>query len=74
MAETLVLGPGPQAHVELPGVAKDLILYRHKDGLGVRYGGAFRVNGRPVADREGLPPAATVTGPDFSLAVEPAGR
>jgi hypothetical protein len=74
MAETLVLGPGPQAHVELPGVAKDLILYRHKDGLGVRYGGSFRVNGRPVADREGLPPAATVTGPDFSFAVEPAGR
>jgi len=74
MAETLVLGRGPQAHVPLPDVAKDVLLYRNKDGLGVRYEGAFRVNGRPVADREGLPPAATVTGPDFSFAVEPAER
>jgi hypothetical protein len=74
MAETLVLGSGPQAHVPLPEGAKDVILYRHKDGLGVRYGGPFRVNGRTVADREVLPPQATVTGPDFSFAVEPAGR
>ena len=73
MAETLVLGPG-QAHVPLPDAARDVILYRDKDGLGVHYAGAFRVNGRPVADRESLPPNATVTGPDFSFAVEPAGR
>jgi hypothetical protein len=72
MAETLVLGPGPQAHVPLPDVAADVLLYRDKDGLGVRYAGAFRVNGRPVADREGLPASCTVTGPDFSFAIEPA--
>src|SRR5204863_6259859 len=66
MAETLVLGPGPQAHVPLD-VEKPVLLYRHKDGLGVRYGGPFRVNGRPATDREGLPPHATVSGPDFSL-------
>jgi hypothetical protein len=74
MAETLVLGRGPQAHVPLQEVAADVILYRDRDGLGVRYAGAFRVNGRSAADREGLPPMATVTGPDFSFAVEPAGR
>jgi hypothetical protein len=74
MAETLVLGSGPQAHVPLPEGAKDVILYRHKDGLGVRFSGPFRVNGRPVANREALPPQATVTGPDFSFAVEPAVR
>lgn len=72
MAETLVLGGGSQAHVPLPGVERDIILYRHKDGLGVRYGGSFKVNGRPANDREGLPSAATVVGPDFSFAVEPA--
>jgi hypothetical protein len=74
MAETLVLGPGPQAHVPMPDVAKDVLLYRHKDGLGVRYAGPYRVNGRPAEEREGLPPNATVTGPDFSFAVEPAAR
>ncbi len=74
MAETLVLGPGPQAHVPLPDVAKNVLLYRDKDGLGVRYDGPFRVNGRSAADRESLPPNATVTGPDFSFAVEPARK
>jgi hypothetical protein len=74
MAETLVLGPGPQAHVPLPDVSKDVLLYRHKDGLGVRYGGPYRVNGRSADEREGLPPNATVTGPDFSFAVEPARK
>ena len=74
MAETLVLGGGPQAHVPLPEGAKDVILYRHKDGLGVRFAGPFRVNGRPVADREALPPHATVTGAEFSFAIEPASR
>jgi hypothetical protein len=73
MAETLVLGPGPQAHVPLPDVAKNVLLYRDKDGLGVRYDGPFRVNGRSATERESLPPNATVTGPDFSFAVEPAG-
>ena len=72
MADNLVLGPGPQAHVPMPDVARDVLLYRHKDGLGVRYAGPFRVNGRPATDREGLPPHATVSGPDFSFAVEPA--
>jgi len=34
----------------------------------------YRVNGRSAEEREGLPPNATVTGPDFSFAVEPAKR
>ena len=69
-----MLGPGPQAHVPLPDMAKDVLLYRHKDGLGVRYSGTYRVNGRTAEEREGLPASATVTGPDFSFAVEPARR
>jgi hypothetical protein len=74
MAETLVLGPAPQAHVPIPDLDKPVFLYRHKDGLGVRYAGSFRVNGQPAQDREGLPPNATVSGPDFGFAVEPAMR
>jgi hypothetical protein len=74
MAETLILGPGPQAHVPIPDLDKPVVLYRHKDGLGVRYAGPFRVNGEAQRERVALPPAATVAGPDFSFAVEPAGR
>jgi hypothetical protein len=74
MAETLVLGPGPQAHVPMPDLETPVFLYRHKDSVGVRYTGEFKVNGRPVRDREGLPPHATVSGPDFAFAVEPAMR
>ncbi len=74
MSETLVLGPGPQAHVPIPDLEQPVILYRHKDGLGVRCAGEFRVNGQPARDREALPPHATVSGKDFSFAVEPATR
>jgi hypothetical protein len=73
MAETLVLGPGPQAHVPMD-VARPVILYRHRDGLGVRYAGEVRVNGRPAPDRQALPPHAAVSGPDFAFAVEPGMR
>lgn len=74
MSETLVLGSGPQTHVPLGDVAKPVILFRDKEGLGVRYGGEFRINGRPANERESLPANATVQGPDFSFAVEAAGR
>jgi hypothetical protein len=74
MAETLVLGPGPQAHVPMPDLAKPVILYRHRDGLGLRYDGAVRVNGQPLKEREALPPHAAVSGPDFAFAVEPGMR
>lgn len=74
MAETLILGPGPQVHVHMPEIDKTVVLYRQKDGLGVRYAGEFRVNGQPKREREALPPNAAVVGPDFSFAVEPAMR
>lgn len=72
MAETLIFGPGPQAHVNCPDLPKAIVLYRHKDGLGVRVEGEFRVNGTVVHNRADLPPAATVSGKDFNFAIEPA--
>jgi hypothetical protein len=71
MADTLVLGPGTQAHVPIPDLREPVILYRHKDGLGVRHGGAFAINGRPCNERGVLEPGAAVAGEDFSLALEP---
>lgn len=74
MAETLVMGPGPVAHVPLHEAEKSIVLYRTKDGLGVRCAGDFKVNGNAVKDREVLPPYATVATPYASFAIEPAAR
>jgi hypothetical protein len=71
MADTLVLGPGPQAHVLVPDLVKPVVLYRHKNGLAVRHGGALVVDGQPCRERGLLGPASRVTGEDFAFSVEP---
>jgi hypothetical protein len=73
MAETLVLGPGPQAHVVVPELQEPIVLFRQKDGLGVRCPGNWTINGEPVRDRGMLGERAQVRGDDFSFAVEPVG-
>lgn len=74
MGNELILGPGPEAHVTLPDVAKPVLIYRSKDGLGVRVPGeAFRVDDRPFTDRAPLPLPAAVVADAFSFAVEPVG-
>jgi tetratricopeptide (TPR) repeat protein len=72
MAETLVLGPGPHAHIVIPDLAQPLILFRHKGGLGVRHAGELRVNGQKSGGRAILPPRAVVAGEDVAFAIEPA--
>lgn len=73
MAETLILGPGPQAHVVVPDLEKPVILYRAKEGLGISYPGRFTVDGQPCNQRGTLGPSSAVKGDDFSLAVEAVG-
>jgi hypothetical protein len=74
MADSLVLGPGPQSHVVLNGPKEPVMLYRHKDGLGVRHAGEFQVDDQPCRDRAVLGPNSVVSGASFSFAVEPADR
>jgi hypothetical protein len=71
MAETLVIGPTAQAHITAAELTQPIILFRHRDGLGVRYKGELRVNGQVSAGRTFLPPVATVTGDEISFAIEP---
>ena len=71
MADTLVLGSGAQVHVALPEVQSPLVLFRMKEGLGVRYAGSFAVNGKPCRERALLEPGATIAGDNFSLTLEP---
>ncbi len=73
MAETLLLGSGSQVHVPMPDLRRQLVLFRQKDGLGVRYSGAFTIDGERVQERGSLRPGSTVTGEDFSFALEPLG-
>jgi hypothetical protein len=74
MAETLILGPGTQAHVTVPGLKQAVVLFRHKDGLGVRCVGGLTVNGQKARDRALLGTTATVAGDDFAFAIEPVGE
>jgi hypothetical protein len=74
MAETVVIGQGPAAHVPVDDVPKSIVLFRNKDGLGIRCPGDFKVNGNAAKDREVLPPYATVSTPHLSFAIEPASR
>jgi len=73
MADNLVLGPGGQGHVPMPDLAQPVVLFRTKNGLGVRHTGGLTVDGQRVKDRAVLGPNACVSGEDFAFAVEPVG-
>ncbi|OWK37942.1 FHA domain-containing protein [Fimbriiglobus ruber] len=73
MAEALILGPGPQVHAALPDAPGNVVLYRSKDGLGVRCPGAFSIDNRPCRDRAPLPLPSVVATDTFTFAVEPVG-
>jgi tetratricopeptide (TPR) repeat protein len=73
MADTLVLGPGSQVHVSMPDLQQPIVLYRHKEGLGIRHGGNLSVDGQRCHERGLLGATSTVTGDDFAFAIEPVG-
>jgi hypothetical protein len=62
----------PQSHVPIADLAHPIILFRHRDGLGMRHQGEMRVNGQVSGGRTLLPPTATISGEDIGFAIEPA--
>jgi hypothetical protein len=72
MAETLVFGPGPRAHVVVEGLKQPLILFRPRNGLAISYGGNLVISGQAHRDRGPLIPGAQVVTDAFSFAVESA--
>jgi hypothetical protein len=73
MADTLMLGPTAQAHVTIADLDKPVILFRQKDGLGIRYSGTLTVDGQACKERGTLGATSKVRGEDFAFAVETVG-
>jgi tetratricopeptide (TPR) repeat protein len=74
MADTLVLGEGPQVHIAVPDLKQPLVLFRQKDTLGIRHSGKLSINGHKSGERLLLgDPHATVSGENISFAIEPVG-
>ena len=73
MADTLVMGGGPQVHLTASDLKEPVVFFRHKDGLGLRHSGGLTVNGQKVPERTILGTRALVSGNDFAFAVEPVG-
>jgi hypothetical protein len=73
MADTLVLGPGSHVHVSMPDLSQPVILFRTREGLGIRCVGKLTVDGQSCDQRGTLALTSTVSGDDFALALEPVG-
>ncbi len=75
MTETLLLGGAEKSHVNIPGLTKQVVLYRAaqgegKFGIGMRHSGNFQLNGCPAKDRAVLEPGSRVVGDEFSMTLE----
>lgn len=71
LADSLLLGPGAEAHVEAPELQQPVQIYRYGGRLAIQAAGEFSIDGRPCRDRSVLEPRSSVRGKSFSLALEP---
>jgi FHA domain len=71
MADTLVIGPSEQSHIQVPDMTQSLILFRGKSGLAARWPGTLVIDGRPYKERGSLDPGATLINEQITLALEP---
>jgi hypothetical protein len=74
MADTLVIGPQVQSHVQAPDMNEALILYRKKNGLAARWPGSLTINGTTYQERGPLEPGSTLVTDQISLALEKLGN
>ena len=73
MAETCIVGSARQAHIEAPGLATPVVLYRQGAALWCRATGGFEVDGRACAARAPLTLQSSVLGEGYSFSLEPLG-
>jgi tetratricopeptide (TPR) repeat protein len=72
MADTLVVGSSPQAHVMIADLKQPLVFFRNKDQLGVRYAGPLTINGKATTGRCLLEAQARVATDELTITLEPA--
>ena len=70
MADTLVIGPEAQSHIQVPDMTQPLILFRSKNGLSARWSGNLLIDGKTYQERGPLDPGATLATEQISLALE----
>lgn len=70
MADTLVIGPTTQTHVQVPDMTQPLILFRNKSGLAARWTGNLNINGQTYQERGPLEAGATLSNDQITLALE----
>jgi hypothetical protein len=70
MADTLVIGPESQSHIQVPDMTQPLILFRSKNGLSARWSGNLLISGKTYQERGPLDPGATLATEQISLALE----
>ena len=70
MADTLVIGPESQSHIQVHDMTQPLILYRSKSGLAARWPGNLQINGQTHQERGPLDPGATLSNEQISLTLE----
>lgn len=74
MADTLVIGPSAQSHVQVPDMTQALVLFRNKSGLAARWPGSMLIGGKTYQERGPLEPGSALTTEQISLALERVGR
>jgi hypothetical protein len=70
MADTMVIGPAAQSHIQVPDMTQSLILFRNKHGLAARWPGTLQINGHTHQERGPLEPGTTLSTEQITLALE----
>jgi hypothetical protein len=71
MADTCVIGPSPQTHVQIPDASAQIVIYRQGEGLHCRADGVLEIDGQSHEGRGALRWTSRVIAGDVSLSLEP---
>jgi hypothetical protein len=70
MADSCILGPGPNCHVQCRAWTDDVVLFRHHADLYCRTSGLWQIDGQTCRQRGRLTAGAHVSGEGFSFSLE----
>ncbi|HEY5315994.1 MAG TPA: FHA domain-containing protein [Pirellulales bacterium] len=71
--DSLVLGPGPRAHIQCPAGSGEILLYRQQSQWFCRAAAPLEIDGQAATGGGPLGRSSRVVSPDFSFTLEEAG-